>query len=423
MKFSDHKVQPLWLAVVATQVEGGLVRLFSPPSKFLSTELVHSPATDSLVQLSESQPQIEGDVATWDDSTKLAVEVEVAVCLVWVLMITSMPLLARYLSGMPFTKTQAILATTMWVAIFGGLYLFTNVILFQSAHFTQIRPLNIIECIYLMSQVITTVGYGDITPAKPRGQVFVGMYVLISFFIIAMVVSDMVSLIMATAQKYQEKLTGGEHVEVNFKLKGKAKADTDAKQHGRDHGHDHGDKTKTPKMNMMAEAPKPNAAPLGYSFCFYAFFAITWIFFFHLYPGEGKTWFQATYMSIITLSTVGFGAFTPNTTGGMIFGSFWMIFGSAALVGLVGAFAQFVVDSNMYERFDAEQLENSRKVVDELKQSGKKELDETQFIRFTLLQKGLCTADDVDTLLDNFQTLSDEKDGKRTVCFNALEQL
>jgi len=419
MKFSDHRIQTLWLAVVATQVEGGLVRLFSPPSKFLSTELVHSPPTDSLVQLSESQPQIEGDVAVWDDSTKLAVEVEVAVCLVWVLMITSMPLLGRYLSGMPFTKTQAILATTMWVAIFGGLYLFTNVILFQSAHFSQIRPLNIIECIYLMSQVITTVGYGDITPAKPRGQVFVGMYVLISFFIIAMVVSDMVSLIMATAQKYQEKLSGREHVEVNFKLKGKAKADTDAKQHG----HDHGDKTSKPKMNLMAEAPKPNAAPFVYSLCFYAFFAITWIFFFHLYPGEGKTWLQAIYMSVITLSTVGFGAFTPNTTGGMIFGAFWMIFGSAALVGVVGAFTQFVVDSNMYERFDTEQMEHSTKVVDELKQSGQKELDETQFVRFTLLQKGLCTVDDVDTLLDNFQTLSDEKDGKQIVCLNALEKL
>jgi len=334
-------------------------------------------------------------------------------------MITSMPLLARYLSGQPFTKTQLILATIMWAAIFGGLYLFTNIILFQSAHFTQIRPLNIIECIYLMSQVITTVGYGDITPAKPRGQVFVGMYVLISFFIIAMVVSDMVSLIMATAQKYQEKLTGKEHVEVNFKLKGKAKADTDAKQHG----HDHADKAKKPKMNMMAEAPKPNSAPLVYSFCFYAFFAITWILFFHLYPGEGKTWLQAIYMSIITLSTVGFGAFTPNTTGGMIFGAFWMIFGSAALVGVVGAFTQFVMDSNMYERFDAEQVEQSSQAVDDLKQNGTKELDETQFIRFTLLQKGLCKAEDVDTLLDHFQTLSEEKDGKRLVSLDALETL
>merc|ERR1719329_2002982 len=98
-------------------------------------------------------------------------------------------------------------------------------------------------------------------------------------------------------------------------------------------------------MNIKAEAVKPDISPLVYSFCFYAFFAVTWILFFHLYPGEGKTWFQAIYMSVITLSTVGFGAFTPNTTGGMIFASFWMIFGSAALVSVVGAFTNLIVES------------------------------------------------------------------------------
>lgn len=357
----------------------------------------------------------------WDETTKLAVEIEIAVAIVWVLMITSMPLVARYLSGEPLTKTQGILATCMWIAIFGGLYLFTNVILFQSGHFKQIRPLNIIECIYMMSQVITTVGYGDITPAKPRGQVFVGMYVLCSFFIIAMVVSDMVSLIMASAQRYQEKLAGKEHVEVSFKLKGKAKADDDAHHHGHDLSHDHSGKAVAqPKVNLKAEAVKPQYAPLVYAFCIYAFFAITWILFFHLYPGEGKTWMQATYMSIITLSTVGFGAFTPNTTGGMVFASFWMIFGSASLVSVVGAFTQIVVDSKEYERFDEEQ---SAKTIKKLQDDGHKEMGETQFIRFTLIQKGLCEAEDVDALLDHFQTLSEETGGSRKVYIDALEKL
>jgi len=416
MKFSDHAIQALLFAVVATQVDGGLLRLNSPPSIALSTD--HSPP-GSLVQ--QSQPHIEGDISIWDETTKLAVEIEMAVAFVWVVMITSMPLLARYLSGEPFTKTQGILASAMWVAIFGGLYLFTNVILFQSAHFKQIRPLYIIECIYMMSQVITTVGYGDITPAMPRGQVFVGMYVLCSFFIIAMVVSDMVSLIMASAQKYEEKLAGNKHVEVSFKLKGKAKADGDAQHHGSDLAHElSGRAIVAPKAVLKAEAAKPEYTTVLYSFCFYAFFAITWIFFFHLFPGEGKTWFQATYMSIITLSTVGFGAFTPNTAGGMVFASFWMIFGSAALVAVVGAFAQLVIDSNEYERFDEEQ---SAKTIEKLQEDGHKDMDETQFIRFTLIQKGLCVAEDVDSLLEHFQTLSEEKDGSRKVCIDALEKL
>merc|ERR1719506_2551385 len=98
------------------------------------------------------------------------------------------------------SKTQKTVAGLMLVTVWGGYLLFTNIILFQSIHFKRIRPLTTIECTYFMSQVITTVGYGDITPAKPRGQVFVGMYVLMSLFVIAMLVSDLVAHVMDAAQ-------------------------------------------------------------------------------------------------------------------------------------------------------------------------------------------------------------------------------
>merc|ERR1711924_296383 len=84
--------------------------------------------------------------------------------------------------------------------------LFTNIILFQPVHFKQIRPLTKIECIYFMSQVITTVGYGDITPAKVRGQVFVGLYVLGAMFVISMVVSDVVNQVIESADAYKKHL-------------------------------------------------------------------------------------------------------------------------------------------------------------------------------------------------------------------------
>merc|ERR1719326_2213539 len=91
----------------------------------------------------------------------------------------------------------------MMVVFFGGLWLFTHIILFQSVHFKRIRPLTMIECMYFMSQVITTVGYGDITPAKVRGQVFVGLYVLGAMFIISMVVSDVVNQMIESADRYK----------------------------------------------------------------------------------------------------------------------------------------------------------------------------------------------------------------------------
>merc|ERR1719504_636502 len=91
----------------------------------------------------------------------------------------------------PVTKTHIAVGCVLAVTVFGGFFLFTNIIKFQSVHFDTIRPLTVVECIYFMSQVITTVGYGDVTPAKIRGQVFVGLYVIGAMFIIAMVISDL----------------------------------------------------------------------------------------------------------------------------------------------------------------------------------------------------------------------------------------
>merc|ERR1719387_3031270 len=117
------------------------------------------------------------------------------------------------------------------------------------------------------------------------------------------------------------------------------------------------------------------------------FFVLAGVLFFHYYPGEGKTWLQAIYMSIVTLSTTGFGAFTAVTTGGQVFGAFWMIFGVAALVSFVGAFAELLMKLKENERHSAafvraEMEANLKKV----KIGAKGKLNRDEFLRFAVLQ-------------------------------------
>merc|ERR1740138_851678 len=121
-------------------------------------------------------------------------------------MLGSTPIVIYTLGHKKVTKSALVLAVLMWLALFGGLYLFTNIILFNSPHFDQVRSLTIIECVYFMTQVITTVGYGDITPAYPRGQVFVGAYVTLSFFVIALLMAEMQEIVMDTVLKYKQNL-------------------------------------------------------------------------------------------------------------------------------------------------------------------------------------------------------------------------
>merc|ERR1719157_70863 len=116
-----------------------------------------------------------------------------------------MPFIIPVMNNQRVTKTQIAVGSTMLVVLFGGFWLFTNIILFQSVHFDRIRPLTVVECIYFMSQVITTVGYGDITPAKIRGQVFVGLYVLGALSVIAMLISDLTKHAVDMAHEYKTK--------------------------------------------------------------------------------------------------------------------------------------------------------------------------------------------------------------------------
>merc|ERR1719265_1625692 len=100
-------------------------------------------------------------------------------------------------------KTQVVVGGSMLVVLLGGFWLFTNIILFQSVHFKKIRPLTVVECIYFMSQVITTVGYGDVTPAYTRGQIFVAFYVIGAMFVIAMLISEVTQRIVEISAEYK----------------------------------------------------------------------------------------------------------------------------------------------------------------------------------------------------------------------------
>merc|ERR1719195_774607 len=121
-------------------------------------------------------------------------------------MVCSMPLIVMVMEGKNITKSQIINFLIMWVVLLMGVWLFNKKLTFNSVHFEVQRSLTLTECVYLMSQIITTVGYGDITPATATGQIFVSFYVIIALLIIANVVSEVVEQVSNTAANYAKEL-------------------------------------------------------------------------------------------------------------------------------------------------------------------------------------------------------------------------
>jgi hypothetical protein len=395
-----------WLATVvhALNVDNGAhVGVFASMLEKMQ-ELHRGVSAETLAEEPEDDqgnPPIIGKVSgaktvQWDEDSGVRFEVEAAIALAWITMVASLPLIVIKVEGKAITRTQLALFACMWVIFLGGCFLFTHVILFQSVHFERVRPLNVIEAVYLMAQIITTVGYGDITPAMPRGQICVAIYVIISILIIANVLSQVADNVVEEGKKYAANLRRKLQTEL-----AEDAADMEQAEH-----------TFSSKWASFTSNPTPESPdykPLLASLAVYFSFALVGTLFFHFFPGEGKTVFQGIYMSVITLSTVGFGAFTPVTRGGLVFGAFWMTFGSLALVGVVGTFASFVNQMAIRERWSAEAV---KKEQIEFYNAFPAKVSKADFLKMSLIHKKLVDETELAAIEQFYEELSPDDAGE-----------
>mmetsp|Transcript_16183 Transcript_16183/g.46843 ORF Transcript_16183/g.46843 Transcript_16183/m.46843 type:complete len:425 (-) Transcript_16183:107-1381(-) len=337
--------------------------------------------------------QSPGTVLDYNKETHLSgmpVSVEFFFATLFVLLMASVPaILVVLIGGGKLTKAHKIESACLIVWLCTALFLFTNVLKFNSSHFTGSRPLTLVEAVYLLSQILTTVGYGDITPALPRGQVWVAVNVILALCLYGSLVMEVVDLL-------------GQRLERAFALR--SQEDEDSEEEARQQAN------LRPLVQWDAELPPVDKMPLYKSCAAFTFFACVGVLFWHYFPGEGKTWLQAVYMSIITLSTVGFGWFNATTEGGKVFGAFWMLFGVASLAGVIGSFVDLMMHVKAAERRDEheEKLKFFRYVkmctrpIDSLGDNG---MDTYDFLKFGVLLKGIATEEEVKVIEERFAEL------------------
>lgn len=279
------------------------------------------------------------------------------------LVIASSPLLLAGLAEEHLTRTHLIESVALMVWLGGTLYLFCNVLKFQSSHWTGTRPLLLSEAVYLMAQILTTVGYGDITPAYSGGQVWVGVNVVVGLCLYGSMLMEVIGIVQARVAKATKTAA--------------AAADNDNDV----------DVCTRPLKNWLPSVD--NASFFQTVACFVVMVTIGVIFYAN-FPGENKTYFQAVYFSIITLSTVGFGAFTALTLPGKVFGAFWMLFGVASLGALIGGFVQWMSSQKEMQSFYLEDHERDFESLLQSSSSDGNVLTKTEFLEFAVkLTKGI----------------------------------
>jgi len=346
----------------------------------------------------------------WLKESGLPITVEFLIAFLWIGMVASMPLIVITLEGGSITRIQIINFTVMWLVLAAGIILFHKVLLFQSAHFLHHRSLTLVECVYLMAQILTTVGYGDITPANETSQVFVALYVMVSLLIIANVASEAAAALKNRTTKFAEELKSWTQTQIKDRLYRTFNMgdSSEEKEKVANRERDSSEMSHSQLWNRKSEMPPLQCHQLLQSIFMYVVFCVMGAMFYLNYPGENKTVLDCIYMCVITLSTVGFGAVTPQTEGGKVFGSFWMFFGTAALFKLVGDFMAFVVMMKQREMWNPE--EEMKKGIEQAQQLPDK-LTAHDFMKFSLVQRGHMQQKDVDMLDKAFLCLNPAEEG------------
>lgn len=286
----------------------------------------------------------------------------------------------------------------MWLA--SGMVIFTKLVYFKTPT-GETRLLTYIEAVYLCTQIVTTVGYGDLTPASPAAQVFVATFILLGAVFVGVVFTEALKVFMRGGEraiiKAIHKDTDSECEDAVKSAAMSTSTGTDlleseiARNMARD---DEAEQRKVLMEFLLSMAPFVGSLIVG-------------TLFFVWYPGEDKSIWEAFYMSCVTLTSVGFGAVTPATQGGMLFAAVWMIMGVGATAHMIICFSNYFLKRHREIQIGQLQVE----LLAEMDVDGNNAVDKCEFLRFELIRCGLCQKDDIDAILARFQMLDVDHSG------------
>jgi len=280
-------------------------------------------------------------------------------------------------------------------------------------------PTSQLTNLYVITEIITTIGYGDHTQ-RERGyftwKVFYAIYILSSLIIIAFLLNrflqDMVDSRVAV---FQKRLVRHRKRRIGL-LK-----NTFLSRHGED--------LFRFGVAILVLVALTTFGVLFYGTyercsCSYGITAVEgcteylpnttqWNFeICEETGGQVKYYTDAFYMSVVTFTTVGFGDYSPKTQLGRALGIVWMILGVAAMAMFLQAFAKAVFHWKSVSPADDPRSEKRRRAFADLDGQGRGTLTRSEFMVYMLVVHNTVNLTDVDMLTDLYSELDPDLTNK-----------
>jgi len=281
-----------------------------------------------------------------------------------------------------------------------------------------------VTALYFVIQVVTTIGYGDLTPSHDLTKLFCAIYILCSLVVLAYVFNLIAQQFSRMHANFiRKRLRMLEAVVFRHASAGVWKDQTEL------------DKLHKKMKDMYGRFNKVVAATVVVVL-FVAFGTV----FYRLYEacscsygkthiagcrmdsravcertgGSVHTWSSAFYMSVVSLTTVGFGDHTPKTQLGRSIGVFWMLFGVAGMANWVAKLSEFFVQEQL-KREDFLREEINEHTFRSMDTDGDGYLSQNEYRGYLLVRYGLVSQSDLDIIDSHYNFIDKAGAGRVTL--------
>lgn len=296
----------------------------------------------------------------------------------------------------------SLFAVLVWVAL--GIFVGCSL---EGWHF--------LTAFYFMVQVVTTIGYGDVLASEPRMKLFMSFYVIAAVMIIANIFSNLVEKMFSAKQENFQKMM--------------------------QEAQNHSDENERQKSKDKREAVQRNK--VLWWFMLFLLFVVAGTVFYSLQEpcscsygktfiegcvegprcpktgGAVKTWVDNFYMSVITLTTVGFGDHSPKSKLGRCFGCIWMLLGVIVTGQFISTFGNYFLEQKKSKRrkvFDSVNAE----LFNKLDKDRSGHLSLVEFRSYALVKYELVSQEDLDKIDGLFKKM--DQDGSGSVSLEEIQK-
>lgn len=136
--------------------------------------------------------------------------------------------------------------------------------------------------------------------------------------------------------------------------------------------------------------------------------------------GETLQFWEAVYMSIITLTTVGFGDHSPKSELGRSFGIPWMLIGVGAAANFIRACTSFFLELSSERKYLMDKT-ITKDLFEKMDVDGNGSISRAEFRRFLLLEFRLVDPEILDMMDEQYDAL--DPDSTNSVTFEAISNM